>query len=443
MDSVISFVRRIIPPTETDFYVPATWIYDGAAVDLDFVNNRYWSDPAFVASTDLLSISRASVGTAKTATGTITQFASNTLRITSLGLLVEDTRDNKVFPSVPDDGLGGTAWAAVSTTSTPNNALAPDGTTTAAKLQDTVANSVHQFFNNTGSSYSSGVQIAVSIFMKNGTRRYAFLSTYEAFTDNQAYVGVDLLNGSVTANGVTGGAWTLNSYGIEAYGDGWYRVWLVATATGAIASVRNQIDLSNDGTSFLSPYLGDGSYIYLWGGQIETAAPFISSYIPTTTAAATRAADAITLAGRFETVRANLPQTILINVKTIAAAIGNWGFLCDSAAADFNQLAIDNSGSSQTSMFATDDSSHNLNAFNVVSTWAAGNKIGESQQSGGRTLVGGGGPIYTDGFGSARSGNILGSNHFVTGYYVFGYFRRITGWSSRLADATLRVLTVP
>ena len=60
--------------------LPATGTYDGTAEGVDV--------------TDFLSCTRASIGYAQTAAGILTQFAANALRITDLGLLVEDARTN-------------------------------------------------------------------------------------------------------------------------------------------------------------------------------------------------------------------------------------------------------------------------------------------------------------------------------------------------------------
>lgn len=71
------------------------WLAD-AAIDLDFAGDRIYPSGAF---TDYLSCSRASDGYAQNAAGDWVQFSSNVLRITDLGLLIEDGGTNYLINS--------------------------------------------------------------------------------------------------------------------------------------------------------------------------------------------------------------------------------------------------------------------------------------------------------------------------------------------------------
>lgn len=76
------------------------WVLQGAAIDLDFANNRYWGG----SPSSLLAISRASSATdllPTSASGaSYNTFPSNVLRITSgKGLLIEEVRTNVLLNS--------------------------------------------------------------------------------------------------------------------------------------------------------------------------------------------------------------------------------------------------------------------------------------------------------------------------------------------------------
>ena len=110
-----------------------TWWLTDASIDLDFRDALYYdsSDPT-VAVTDFLSCSRASIGYAKNADGTLTQFGNDTLRIgVGTGLLVEDARTNYVLKSQIFTNTS--YWSASNLTVTDNQITSPDGTLTAAK----------------------------------------------------------------------------------------------------------------------------------------------------------------------------------------------------------------------------------------------------------------------------------------------------------------------
>ena len=86
---------------------------------------------------------------------------------------------------------------------------------------------------------------------------------------------------------------------IENYGNGWYRCTLIQTATASGTSggpIPVFVNNTNSVTRFLG-YTGNASTsIYIFGAQLETGS-VATSYIPTTTASATRNAEVISLSG--------------------------------------------------------------------------------------------------------------------------------------------------
>lgn len=80
--------------------MPGWWLAN-ASVDMDFRRGLYYDSSTANprAATDFLSCTRASTGYAKDSSGTWISFGSNQLRVTDLGLLIEDARTNNLINS--------------------------------------------------------------------------------------------------------------------------------------------------------------------------------------------------------------------------------------------------------------------------------------------------------------------------------------------------------
>ncbi|MDR3450724.1 MAG: hypothetical protein P4M15_13445 [Alphaproteobacteria bacterium] len=238
-----------------------------------------------------LNFARASNAWFRNASGLLTQAASNTPRfdydpasLSLNGLLIEGQRTN-IFLQSGNPG----AWAKTNVTITSNAATAPDGTTTAALVTDTTASGFHNVQQNLSGSGTNWW----SVYLKQGTIRYAVLAV--PANGNVTYsVLVDLQTGAFVS-AQTNNSPSGTGYLIQNAGNGWWRVSVSQTATGAIYP---NIFLSTSATPVFvtaqPSYTGTGTgTIYVWGGQVETASAFPTSYIPTTTTSATRAGDSL------------------------------------------------------------------------------------------------------------------------------------------------------
>jgi hypothetical protein len=167
-------------------------------------------------------------------------------------------------------------WGTLNSTITPNNTISPDGTQNADKFVEN---------NGTGSKWvystpivTAGSVYTYSIFAKKGERDFIYINAYSN-ANLRAWFNLNTGTIGATNAGV--------SAKIENYGNGWYKCSV--TITAAIGVQFYLLGVSN--ANNVEDYTGDGtSGIYIWGAQGEQSS-YPTSYIPTTTASATRVAD--------------------------------------------------------------------------------------------------------------------------------------------------------
>jgi hypothetical protein len=147
--------------------------------------------------------------------------------------------------------------------------------------------------------FASGTIYTASAFFKQGTGdagRYVQI-TQPIGTFTQAfYANFDLQLGTISATGSVS-ADTNRTASIENYGNGWYRCRLTATCNAGGSAGSAFALISSSGSTRTLSFSGTTTDIlYGWGAQLETGS-IATSYIPTTTASATRNAEVITLSG--------------------------------------------------------------------------------------------------------------------------------------------------
>jgi hypothetical protein len=416
----------------------AFWYTIGSAADLKFTTGQYYNGTDGADVTTLLSCSRASIGYAQTAAGTLTQFASNTLRITDLGLLVEDARTNLARSS--QDMSNATYWSYNNLTTTANAATAPDGTTTATKIIQTAGGGAQQHETYTFLGVGTAASYTWSVYLKAAELNFGFLKANVNNIASVVTLVVDLTTGASNVNNSGPAAGVSTS--VTALANGWYRL----TITADNVDSANNFLACGPLTTFTPTYFAGNPIdtstgtngIYAWGAQQELGA-FASSYIPTTTAAATRAADAINCASTLDTVLSTLPTSVVMDVRTLALPpVSDPRFLNSSSNAD-SMLNISSILDTRVGAYVqTGDHSLQVDLGNSL-TFTGGVKVGGSMNSSGRSVVGGGGTVATDAFFSVMASPVqIGRLP-----YMYGYIRRLTAWNSRLADATLQGLTAP
>jgi hypothetical protein len=273
-------------------------------------------DPAFIAgesgstpSLDLffsatkaldprITFTRASTGTFINSAGLVESAASGVARFThdpvtlaSLGLLVEEARTNLLMRS---DDLTAT-WSGVGITISANAATAPDGAQIADSVTASSSGSAVRYVVQSVSKAASAIQYSYSLFVKPiAGGRYITFSVDDG-GGNGFSGGLDTTTGTTTG-GTVGPGGAFSSVSATQHVNGWWRVTLVGTSTN-VTTVRVAVNLAASlTTGYPSANLNAGDGMFIWGLQLEAGA-FATSYIPTTSATVTRAADVATMTG--------------------------------------------------------------------------------------------------------------------------------------------------
>jgi hypothetical protein len=203
--------------------------------------------------------------------------SSDTLK----GYLAEGSRTNQLLYSEQFDNV---QWQKAASTVTADAAASPGGSTTADKVTPNNTNASHYVLND--SSVTSGSAYTQTVYVKAAGYNYVQIASSTGFDTTASWINYNLSTGAAGNQGA--GSFTST---ITALPNSWYKITMTATATSTVTGRFAIAVLHADTASRLPLYTGDGtSGLYMWGAQLEQAS-FASSYIPTTSASVTRAAD--------------------------------------------------------------------------------------------------------------------------------------------------------
>jgi hypothetical protein len=233
---------------------------------------------------------------------------------TLLGYLAEGARTNLARSS--QDLSNATYWTLTATV-TANSVAAPDGTTTATKLDDNSAAAQQSAVEGTVVANDS-VTGTHSVWIKQGTSQYAEIEA--GLTGGTAKFSgciIDLSDGSFIAR--TGAGFSNEGMTATSYPSGWWRVEIPLT-NNSTGNVSASITIRPAWGSKTQPVdVSATGYVYAWGYQFEAAA-FASSYIATTTVTVTRNGDVLTyaLAGNFSNTEGTWYHEVTCNAQSNA-----------------------------------------------------------------------------------------------------------------------------
>lgn len=190
---------------------------------------------------------------------------------TPLGLLVEEQRTNLLTWS---EAFESAAWAKLNSTVTASAGVAPDGTPNARLL--TATTTAEEVYVSTLSKTATAAAYTLSVYVKRDVTTEPFLIV---LSDNVSGEAVGTFNLATQTATAVNGSWSAASAVMTSAGNGWFRCSLTATSpanTGLLPGFRWASSA--------------GQTVLLWGAQLEAGA-FLTTYIPTFGATATRAGD--------------------------------------------------------------------------------------------------------------------------------------------------------
>jgi hypothetical protein len=239
-----------------------------------------------------ITFTRASNATFFDANGTLQTAANDTPRFdhsggSSLGLLIEEARTNLFERSAEFDDA---YWSKIDATVSANAATSPSATLTADRVYPSTNSAASVVSRNVAASASAAYSASVFVKAAGKTHGYMQINFRQTTTPIRAFAfTLDLSSGTLGSQQDFVGATTGVTATATSVGSGWYRLSLsftTAALTDSVAMLVGPCDVANDRTVTASGTDG----IFAWGAQLEAGA-FPTSYIPTTSAAATRSAD--------------------------------------------------------------------------------------------------------------------------------------------------------
>lgn len=374
-----------------------------------------------------ITLTRASAGTVWDSSGVLSTAAIDTARfdhnpvtLAAKGLLIEEARTNSFVRSQEIDNA---SWTKASVAATANSVAAPDGTTTAEKIYSTTAvageHPINQNF-----SMTNGAYYAESIFVK------AAEVTTMGISGGQGYGNANYNITGVAINGVPSGLDPVAR--IVDVGSNWRRA-SISHSINVTGSRQNKFYLDFIGNA--TTPVNDG--LYWWGVQLETGA-FPTSYIPTTSASATRAADIATMTGaNFSSWWGAAVGTIAVTATSPASGT-RVVWQADDGTAN-NRITIYTTGTTVMADVVTGgvtQASLNLGTITANTAFKVAMRYGANDFSASLN----GAACVTDTAGTVPTVDRARLGADTTGNYLCGTIASLKAYQSGLGDTDLRSL---
>jgi len=393
------------------------------------------------------NVTRATTATRVNSAGLIESVASGIPRLDYFAsggvvgcpaLLVEPAATNTLSGSVSID----TGWISTNEAQT-SGIVSPSGSNNASLFEaQSTTTRVRQT-----ATLASGSTYTFSCFGKFGALSSGF--SLNVFDENVTSYGsgvvqaFNLNNGTLGSSGTVGAGFTLQSVGMEDYGNGWYRCRMTVLMgyTPTTPRVGFRIGTAISGGRPLSVVSGT---VNVWGAQLETGS-VATSYIPTTTGSVTRNADVISVSGAVSGSIGQTEGTIYAEFTNTLVASYVEGYMYRVFADANNEIWARKEGGTNTYSFRWRANSQNTTFLNVAVPNEV-NKIAFGYKSGDTALFLNGSQVATTNtdvraFSINPTTIALGSTS--SGQFFNDRIRAVALYTTRLTNAQLASLTSP
>jgi len=415
------------------------WWPGGASLAADFVNDRYMVNGQEGAFADFFTFTRASSAYRVNESGLLESVATDVARFdhdpltgARRGFLIEESRTNSALQS---ESLTD-AFAAENVSFSANATTAPDGAATADKMVSGTG-SVEWHRANQGSITVTNTTHTLSIWVKAAGHSHGFIDIYEGDGSGFSDSFVFNLDTGTAGSSLFGGI--IDSTDIEEWPDGWYRVWVVFTPAAGSQFRFDPGIARSDGIR--NQFEGNGTDgLYYWGWQVEAGA-FPTSYIKTTSASATRAADVASLDTLTPWFNADEGTLFMQgeSFDTLPSA-GNDRFVSLDDGTSNERMALSISNDARAQAFVQDGGSVvvdlqgavvNQNVFKAAFAYKADDFA----------LSVNGNAVLTDTSGTLPTVDTLQLGGTAGGTSLSGLLSRVSYYPRRLPNATLQALS--
>ena len=231
-----------------------------------------------------LTWTRTSTANRTNASGNIELMATGVPRLSYMygscpSALLEPQRTNIGLRSEEFDDA---SWTKNLSSATANSTTSPDGSSNADTFVGNGVLGLHGITRTV--TVTINTVYTISVYAKKNTNDFIQIAAAALLFGSSVYANFDL------NNGVVGSVGTGATASIQNVGNGWYRCIMTATSGASVTSSTFGYYLISSSTSARAEANSLATSVYLFGSQFEAGA-YPTTYIPTTSATATRVAD--------------------------------------------------------------------------------------------------------------------------------------------------------